>query len=517
MLPGTTNILDQLLGGFDPNTVGAGTAKGVSARTDGSSPLFAELMALVSQSETGVDPKAANPLNSLFPSLDRPAAQDTAPAGQTVLNPLTASLIDTAVPQNVADLSVEVPIDLQTESAVESSINRERMLPLLSAGSRFVMDALNNGGQPLESGNYQILDYQVSDGKLNLTVAALGIEAEPIVISIPADLMRGKIETLLDGAKTGTARVPLAETVARPETDIDKLLAKLNLKSLKIDTQPETPAKPSAEESTRPVKLELAAEQSGQQVVVKSRLGLQQIQVKTMSESEPRPSDKPTPGALSLSAASSKAETVQAITPIDRMMRQHNFGTAAKFAVTEKAASGGESTHRDADIFAPAGANDRTGTTAPTELSRPVLPTVKLTLPEQINKPFAVNGQSMMIKIEPEQLGPARLYLRLTDHVLTARVTVETPLARTAVENSLEQLTNQLSKAGILVDRIEVTLSDNQAQQQFMDRRPAWTTRRRPPKFDEDALTASEKIEAVRLNTILNRQYVGSQGVDLLA
>ena len=531
MLPGSTNILDQLLGGFDANSIGTGAAKGVSAETNGSSPLFAELLAMAVPVDGMGEAKAANPLNKLFPSLDQPSAQDLAAAGQTALNSAPAaalspaSLIETAIVQpEPSGVSGEIADGLpKTDLKGIAASDQERSLPILSAGSRYLQSLLNGSTETPQDGQYQILDYQIADNALELTVLAEG-QSEPARISLPVELVQAKLEAALNSTTDpSAAEVKRANNVGtvKSEVTLDSLLAKLNLKSLKIETKPQTVSEVKPDKADSQVKVELTAEQSGQQVVVKSRLGLQQVQLSSTKASDRPTSEKTTIGSPSLSASSAKAETVQAVSPIDRTIRQQSLGLSDKSAGLEHVAKDVtkniETTKWDTDFLAASTSHNRAAGSSQIDPSRTAQPVVKLTLPDQIQKPFAVNGQSLMLKIEPEQLGPARLHLHLHDNTLTARVTVDTPLARTAVEKSLDQLTDQLSKVGIDVDRIEVNLSDNQAQQQFLDRRPAWTYKQSRPKFDPNELLSSETVEPTGLNQVYNRQYVGAEGVNLLA
>ena len=79
-----------------------------------------------------------------------------------------------------------------------------------------------------------------------------------------------------------------------------------------------------------------------------------------------------------------------------------------------------------------------------------------------------------MIKLEPEFLGPARLHLTMRQETLTARVMVDTPQAKAAVESSLSQLTDQLTKVGIKVDYIDVGVRGGGAQNQFFHNQSNW-------------------------------------------
>ena len=122
-----------------------------------------------------------------------------------------------------------------------------------------------------------------------------------------------------------------------------------------------------------------------------------------------------------------------------------------------------------------------------------------------------------MIKIEPEHLGPARLNLVMRDHVLTARVVVDTPIARMAVLNSLDQLTDQLSRAGIDVNRIDVALSGDNAREQFLDRRPAWDYAQKTHNLDDEHENSSDPGIATPIVSAPPPEYIDARRVNLLA
>jgi flagellar hook-length control protein FliK len=145
----------------------------------------------------------------------------------------------------------------------------------------------------------------------------------------------------------------------------------------------------------------------------------------------------------------------------------------ARFDLAERLEARGESSK----LQSLAGAGEITGQPQALTNQRPTVEatTIKLSVPEADLQQLRPNGSTVNIRIEPEHLGPARLSLNLNHHGLTARVTVDSMAARTVVEHSLDQLTDQLSRAGVQVDRIEVALAGGDARERFFDRRPLWS------------------------------------------
>ena len=121
-----------------------------------------------------------------------------------------------------------------------------------------------------------------------------------------------------------------------------------------------------------------------------------------------------------------------------------------------------------------------------------------------------------MIRIEPEHLGPARLNLSLHNDQLTARVIVESPAAKVAVENSLDQLTQQLSRVGIELDRLEVALSGGNTPQQFLSRRPRWSFGGKLPAMDSDKDDSIPQVTPSQIIPPSAAGIAGAGGVNLL-
>jgi flagellar hook-length control protein FliK len=138
-------------------------------------------------------------------------------------------------------------------------------------------------------------------------------------------------------------------------------------------------------------------------------------------------------------------------------------------------------------------------------------------LPEQFQAQLKTQSQTLMLKIEPASLGPAKLNLVMRQDGLTARVTVETPMAKAAVEGSLDQLTQQLSRAGVQVHRIEVALDGGGMRNQFFDRRPEWSYQQGRTSSRYASESESEQVTSSTVLTPPEYGYLRIDGVNLLA
>jgi hypothetical protein len=140
----------------------------------------------------------------------------------------------------------------------------------------------------------------------------------------------------------------------------------------------------------------------------------------------------------------------------------------------------------------------------------------RFTLPDDIKTLMRPGGQAISIKIEPQHLGPARLYLSEHGDKIRARLVVDTAEAKQLVEGSLDRLTRQLAEADVPLESIEVSVSSNGPESDFFERRPGWT---RPMRRVTDPIDGPAVRETTTPNlwTPPPSQYVGAGGVNVLA
>ncbi len=498
MVPGA-NILDQLLGGFEvkpTGQAGASGGTGVSAEGMEQGMLFGDLL-LQSMTEGATGEETIS--NLLFPSNDQPAAQDEALAGPTVERGLLAGL---GLPTDTVPVNVENLIGLASDPQA-LSLEAEKPLDLPNVNTAD-LQGLTQTDIDLESGSFRILDSKLVDGNLELTAVAENSTAEPVKITVPESVLK-------DAALRLSQSNPAVPESLVSKLSVDDLLSRLNLRMLEVKIEPEVP---TAKQAASPVDITIVAEQSGVEVALKGKISRQALQVRSGQKDSTR-SDKLGDVQVLDDAAPKKSVAAKATAlevGADGARRDANltqFNLADRF--------GGERVGMPNDNFATQTPFDNTLETLTSGVERKTTPVVKMTLPEMIQKPFSAGGQTVMIKIEPEHLGPARLNLVMRDQVLTARVVVDTPLARMAVLNSLDQLTDQLSRAGVDVERIDVTLSGDSAKEQFLDHRPAWDYARKTQRLDEDFEYGLEPPDAAPVVTKLPNEYLNADRVNVLA
>lgn len=497
MLPNAGNILDQLLGGFDTAqmpTIGQSSQAG----PEGSGLPFDNLLSMLIN---GQDVKIV-PSGQAF-QVDQ--AEHQQPKAPTAQAPLEQFLMDTApadIPGDRIDTDPRIGLNalIADDEAgwIESPVRSQSDLPQLTL--RHKPEAITSdafianknlrelvGSQPvkLENAIYKVVDARINGDSLEMTVVSDDNNPQPVKLTVPAELLTNKQagDALAavragDGRTSlisGVDRVALAQNGVSNSEKLDQLLANLNLKAVEVKLEPVTSA---ASTQKHQVTLQMFGVVDGNQIVIKSKLDRQKIDIRTNernpASSSPRVSALPTvadgqkpTGAENAKLDARSTERMVAFS-IQEASRRMPFDLIDKLTA-DKTTTQFETTGLQTDNAAAKADialrfdNGNTNT-----------PTARLSLPPSFERMTRPTGQSVMLKIEPEQLGPARLHLSMDHNVLTARVTVESAVARMAVEHSLDQLTEQLSRAGIQVDRIQVALSDQESPEQFFHRRPNW-------------------------------------------
>jgi flagellar hook-length control protein FliK len=145
------------------------------------------------------------------------------------------------------------------------------------------------------------------------------------------------------------------------------------------------------------------------------------------------------------------------------------------------------------------------------------LPPVRFSLPDNITSALKTNVRSVMISIEPDNLGPAKLHLAMHNDALTARLTVESVHAKAAVESSLDQLTDQLARAGVKVHHVEVSVSGGDVGSNMFERRPIWNAKPRPSTQSIDRLFDLSTESPTPPSSYRSPGYVRADSVNVFA
>lgn len=151
-----------------------------------------------------------------------------------------------------------------------------------------------------------------------------------------------------------------------------------------------------------------------------------------------------------------------------------------------------------------------------------VTETVKIVLPENFKLNKSLKTQTIMIRIEPDHLGPARLELKMTDEILSAKLIVETVEAKTILENSISQLREKLASADIKIENLEINVRSESHNSHLFDKQQAhWQNLQNQKAFRQfngsNENMASNEPAAINTRGNLSPQYAGAGGVNLLA
>ncbi|SYZ74272.1 exported hypothetical protein [Candidatus Zixiibacteriota bacterium] len=142
-------------------------------------------------------------------------------------------------------------------------------------------------------------------------------------------------------------------------------------------------------------------------------------------------------------------------------------------------------------------------------------PAVRFIVPPELTKGNIKNGQVVVIKMEPENLGQLRLILSTHHDTINGRLIVENNAVRTVVESNLTNLYDQLSRQGIRLENFEVALNAGQNGRQFGSGRSSDDTKPsgRSRKYLPDNVSSIQSAPSVPRG----RMYIGSAGVNWMA
>lgn len=79
------------------------------------------------------------------------------------------------------------------------------------------------------------------------------------------------------------------------------------------------------------------------------------------------------------------------------------------------------------------------------------------------------NGTSLLVKLQPEQLGNVELKLNIQKGIVLAEIKVENTMVKAAIESNLDDLKQSLSQKGYTIDQIHVNVDSGKKEQQSFD------------------------------------------------
>ena len=139
----------------------------------------------------------------------------------------------------------------------------------------------------------------------------------------------------------------------------------------------------------------------------------------------------------------------------------------------------------------------------------------KFVLPAEVNGNNIKNNHTVMIRMEPDHLGPVRMTVTTHNDNLSARLIVDSPLAKATVESNLNNLVNQLDRHGIKVDIFEVSVGGGEVGYEEKENRYSGSHQSTRQNLNRYGNLAS--INEVAAQRGKNRLYIAASGVNCFA
>ena len=356
----------------------------------------------------------------------------------------------------------------------------------------------------LENGKFKVLSQDVVDSKLNLTIE--NSDGKQINITLPLDALQN-----IDG-KSINGRVQLQD--AQLNKDFENLIEKVNIKEIEIKTT-ETKI---TESNLKPVEITIQAEQNS--AVISLKASLQKNQIKLTEQNAEQVHSKAafldesgtwdnealveTKSADKVSDAVSFGSTKQMFKSIDRLNPQINLKDNAPIM--------GSTDKSNAVNW-----NLQTDAIESSNEQKENIQQVRMQLPENIKSVLQPNKQAIVIKMNPENLGPAKLSLSMNGDKLHAKLIVTSENAKHILESSMSRLVDQLHKAQILVDKIDISLDEHMNHQQQFSRQPHWQRKMSHRNIHADAIEQTDLEQSVPQPARVSATPLGFGSVNYLA
>lgn len=499
--PQNIQLLDLLLG----SQAASGKAKSPSLTEGQSSVPFLDILGLFvnpeqSDQETDVTHEAEGELlksesSDVMLDVMTPPGNDLAAVAAVAGNPETVQ----------EDKAVLMPDKSQSGSEFKSDLPFGRYSAIDASK---IQQLINVVQVEPTTGTYEILDSKMVGGRLELAIAPLsedevtnedGVKkntSEIVKVSLPAKMFTTNSSDEMTVHPQGTAKTQRVSLVSQDDIRLENLFQKMNLKEIDIEIeQSEKITNATKQSETARVRLIGGDDKT---VIAAALLPKKEIKL----------SRQPENGVRRASSISAQPERVDTGMESEYAGQSKNLpGSVVKNNFLQ--------TGRGFDLLTLSPQNNQQGFDLVTDLSlsadannsletvfdvkphsggKTIYSSVRLSMPQTELVAMKSNGKSVTLRIEPDHLGPARISLTMVNNTLTARVTVQTMQARTVIEHSLDQLSDQLNRAGIKVESINVNVAGGNAQEQLPDRRPVWN---RSSKHQTQTLRNEEEIQQV--------------------
>lgn len=364
-----------------------------------------------------------------------------------------------------------------------------------------IKEILAQQNHELENGQFKVLSKEIVDSKVALTIE--NTNGKQLTISLP-------VESLQNSNSNGMQqRVSLQDSYYQKE--LESLIEKVDIKQIEIKS---ADAKIS-QSALKPVEISLLGEQNSAVVTLKASLKKNQINITdntTVTNQKAAVLDESRVWDEKVIVNTNQSNKL--IEPVSSQLKQQVLQTSLngeqQFQMKDNITN--QSTERSDSIF-----NLYKSDAIETAGTKENIQNVRMQLPENIKSVLRPNGQAVIIKMNPENLGPAKLSLSFSGGKLRAKLVVSSVNAKQVLDGSMNRLVDQLQKADIVVDKIEVTLDENRNQNEQFNQKQQWQRKMSHKNIDLEQFEQNELEQSVQKPMLSALQPILSGSVNFLA
>ncbi len=372
-------------------------------------------------------------------------------------------------------------------------------MPLLQNN---IKDMILQEGKELENGQFKVLSKEIVDSKLSLTIE--GTNGKQLSISLPVESLQNS------NGNSMLERVTVQDSYYRKE--LESLIEKVDIKQIEIkavDTK-------LSQTALKPVEISIVGEQNAAVVTFKASLKKNQIKINSAQStaSNQKAAVLDDSGVFDDQAVVNRNGSQKLIEKVTLNSNQQLGNSTQK--VNQELQLKNMSTNQSIERTDTSLYNYKTDIIE-NGSAKETMQTVRMQLPENIKSVLQPNSQAVVIKMNPEHLGPAKLSLSFSGGKLRAQLMVTSLNAKQVLDGSLDRLVDQLQKADIIVDKINVTLDGNQNQDKQFSHQQQWQKKMSFKNIDLNEFNQNEKEQTVQRPTAVGIQPSLSGSVNYLA
>ena len=528
-----TKVTPEILDLFFGNIIAGDSLKGNTLIENGpkSQTLFSNIMTELIGGENGNQEILSGNIENLLGEQLLPEANSKAKIESTnilISHPGGEILnLNNFVGLTNSELSFEPNIEPNIEPIAVDSADK---LPVTQQSDNRETFFINNGNainellsyEPvkIDQGKYQVLESKIKGDNLSLILSGNENQDEIIKLDIPLEILSGTDKkTNIESTNNGNSRVSLLDNKALNE-EFSNLISKLKVKSIEIKQIDDgvQHAKDNLE-NLLPKKLNLTviAEDSGRAVVINSEIKRSDVKsFRKINSNSHQIELTDSRSGRELSIPVTMTGNSENKNPDSLPSENKNFfnNSSLKTEMNLVDKSWSFESKENSEI----GLTDKLSEDKSSGAEKLEIKSTRFTLPDNIKSELSSRSKSVLIKLNPEHLGPAKLKLSLRNDILSARLLVDNVQVKAIVENSLDRLFDQLAKADIKVDKIEVAIDYGATGERMFNQNQHWKKQFfNKFEMDNEEFSREIKISEPIISRSLAQTYLSGTGVNILA